>query len=54
MLRKAVLEMAGRDIRAERRGKRLPCTTLDVDRAPIEVRGHQPSPAWNGHHNARI
>jgi len=41
MLREAVLEMAGRGIRAERRGKRLPCVTLDVDSAPIEGHGHQ-------------
>ncbi len=54
VLREAVLEMAGRGIRAERRGKRLSCVTLDVDSAPIEVHGHQPSPAWNGHYNARI
>ena len=54
VLREAVLELAGRDIRAEQRGKRLPCATLDVDSAPIEVHGHQPSPALNGHYNARI
>ena len=46
--------MAGRGIRAERRGKRLPCVTLDVDSAPIEVHGHQPKAEWNGHYNARI
>lgn len=44
VLREAVLEMAGRGIRAERQGKRLPSVTLDVDSAPIEVHGHQPKP----------
>jgi len=42
VLREAVLEMAGRGIRAERGGKRAKCITLDVDSAPIEVHGHQP------------
>ncbi len=54
VLRDAVLELAGRGIRAERRGKRLPCVTLDVDSAPIEVHGHQPKAEWNGHYAARI
>jgi hypothetical protein len=54
VLREAVLELAGRGIRAERRGKRLPCVTLDVDSAPVEVHGHQPKAEWNGHYNARI
>lgn len=54
VLREAVLEMAGRGIRAERQGKRMPSVTLDVDSAPIEVHGHQPKAEWNGHYNARI
>jgi len=54
VLREAVLEMAGRGIRAERGGKRAKCITLDVDSAPIEVHGHQPKAEWNGHYNARI
>lgn len=54
ILREAVLELAGRGIRAERRGKRLPSVTLDVDSAPIEVHGHQPKAEWNGHYAARI
>jgi len=53
VLREAVLELAGRGIRAERGGKRLPCITLDVDSAPIEVHVHQPKAEWNGHYNAR-
>lgn len=54
VLREAVLEMAGRGIRAVRRGRRMPSVTLDVDSAPIEVHGHQPKAEWNGHYAARI
>jgi len=54
VLREAVLEMAGRGIRAERQGKRLRSITLDADSAPIEVHGHRPKAEWNGHYNARI
>ena len=53
-LREAVLELAGRGIRAERKGKRMRSVTLDVDSAPIEVHGHQPKAEWNGHYGARI
>ena len=54
ILREAVLELAGRGIRAERKGKRMRSVTLDVDSAPIEVHGHQPQAKWNGHYAARI
>ena len=54
ILREAVLEFAGRGIRAERGGKRLRSVTLDVDSAPVEVHGHQPKAEWNGHYAARI
>ena len=54
ILREAVLELAGRGIRAERQGKRMRSVTLDVDSAPIEVHGHQPKAEWNGHYNACI
>lgn len=54
VLREAVLEMAGRGIRAERDGNRARRLTLDVDSAPIEVHGHQPKAEWNGHYAARI
>lgn len=54
VLRAAILEMAGRGIRAERGGKRARCVTLDIDSAPIEVHGHQPKAEWNGHYAARI
>jgi len=41
ILREALLEPAGRGIRAERRGKRLPSVTLDVDSPPSSgIRGH--------------
>ena len=53
VLREAVVEIAGRGIRAERGGKRARCITLDVDSAPI-VHGHQPKAEWNGHYAARI
>ena len=54
ILREAVLELAGRGIRAERKGKRMRSVTLDVDSAPIEVHGRQPKAEWNGHYAARI
>ena len=54
VLRAAVLEFAGRGIRAEHGGKHLPCVTLDVDSAPVEVHGHQPKAEWNGHYATRI
>jgi hypothetical protein len=54
VLREAVLELAGRGLRAQNAGKRLPQVTLDVDSLPIEVHGHQPKAEWNGHYNARI
>ncbi|MBW6493914.1 MAG: IS1380 family transposase [Burkholderiaceae bacterium] len=54
ILREAVLELAGRGVRAQNAGKRLPQVTLDVDSLPIEVHGHQPKAEWNGHYNARI
>ncbi|MCO8146705.1 transposase [Rhodovulum tesquicola] len=54
VLREAVLDLAGRCVRARNKGKRLPKVTLDVDSLPIEVHGHQPKAEWNGHYNARI
>ena len=48
ILRDAVLELAGRGIRAERGGKKMACVSLDVDGAPIEVHGHQPKAEWTG------
>ena len=37
VLRETVLELVGRGITAERRGKKLPYVTLDVDSAPIDL-----------------
>lgn len=54
ILREALVEMAGRRLRAERRGHRLHRLTIDVDSLPIEVHGHQPGSAWNGHYHQRM
>ncbi|MGP3699526.1 transposase [Rhodobacter sp. NSM] len=48
ILREAALELAGRGIRAERKGKRMRSVTLDIDSAPIEGHGHQPKVEGNG------
>lgn len=53
-LRDGVLELAARGLRAENGGRKRPRVTLDIDSLPIEVQGHQPKAAWNGHYNARI
>ena len=53
-LRDGVLELAARGLRAANGGQKLPRLTLDVDSLPIEVHGHQPKAAWNGHYHARI
>jgi hypothetical protein len=53
VLCEAVLDLAGRGIRAERRGREMACVTLDVDSALIDVHGHQPRAEWNGHYSAR-
>ncbi|WP_101069285.1 IS1380 family transposase [Roseovarius salinarum] len=54
VLREAALELAGRNLRAENGGERHTRVTLDVDSLPVEVHGHQPKAAWNGHYAARI
>jgi hypothetical protein len=51
VLQKAVAEMAGRRLRATRRGHRLRQVTLDIDGLPIEVHGNQPQAAYNGHYH---
>jgi len=51
VLQEAVAEMAGRRVRAMRRGHRLRQVTLDVDGLPIEVHGNQPQAAYNGHYH---
>jgi hypothetical protein len=51
VLQEAVAEMAGRRLRAMRRGHRLRQVTLDIDGLPIEVHGNQPQAAYNGHYH---
>jgi len=53
-LHQAVLECASRRIRATRRGHRRRYLTIDVDSLPIEVHGHQPEAAYNGHYHDTI
>jgi hypothetical protein len=52
-LREGLTVLAGRRIRAMR-GRRLRYVTLDVDSLPIEVHGHQPETAYNGHYHATV
>jgi hypothetical protein len=54
VLRHAILELAGRRLRALRGGHRRRRLTIDVDSLPIEVHGQQPGSAWNGHYHGRI
>jgi hypothetical protein len=54
VLRDALLEAASRRLLAQRRGHRPRSLTIDVDSLPIEVHGHQPGSAHNGHYHARI
>jgi hypothetical protein len=54
VLRDSLLEAAARRVRALRRGHRPRSLTIDVDSLPIEVHGHQPGSAHNGHYHARI
>ena len=54
VLRQAIGELAGRRLRAMRRGHRLREVTLDIDSLPIEVHGNQPGSAWNGHYHQRM
>ncbi len=54
VLRDGLLELAARRIRASRGGHRLRYLTVDVDSLPIEVHGHQPGSAYNGHYHARV
>ena len=54
VLRGALVETVARRIKAGRDGHRMRYVTLDVDSLPIEVHGHQPGSAYNGHYHARI
>lgn len=53
-MRDSLLESASRHLRAQRRGRRWEELTIDVDSLPIEVHGHQPGSAHNGHYHTRI
>jgi len=53
-LHEALLELTARRVSALRDGHRLRYATLDVDSLPVEVHGHQPGSAHNGHYHARI
>lgn len=54
VLREAITEVAGRRLRAERRGHRQRRLTIDVDSLPVELHGAQPGSAWNGHYHQRM
>lgn len=54
VLRLALLEVAARRLHSARGGHRQRYLTVDVDSLPIEVHGHQPGSAHNGHYHARI
>ena len=54
VLREAITELAGRRSWGLRGGHRQRYLTIDVDSLPIEVHGHQPGSAWNGHYHKRM
>jgi hypothetical protein len=54
ILREGLVVLAGRRLRAQRGGHRKRYLTLDVDSLPIEVHGHQPEAAYNGHYHATM
>jgi hypothetical protein len=54
VLREALFEVAARRLATERKGHRERYLTIDVDSLPIEVHGHQPGSAYNGHYHARV
>lgn len=54
LLHEAIAELAGRRFRGMRGGHRQRYLTIDVDSLPIEVHGHQPGSAWNGHYLQRM
>ena len=54
VLHEAIIELAGRRFRGMRGGHRQRYLSIDVDSLPIEVHGHQPGSAWNGHYHQRM
>lgn len=54
-LRRSLVKLAAHRIRGMRPGGHRPrYVTIDVDSLPIEVHGHQPGSAHNGHYHARV
>lgn len=54
-LREALVWFVGRRLRARTpSGRPLKQVTVDVDGLPVEVHGHQPGSAYNGHYQTRI
>ncbi len=54
VLREAITELAGQRFRGMRGEHRQRYLTIVVDGLPIEVHGHQPGSAWNGHYHQRM
>jgi hypothetical protein len=54
VLRDGLLEIAARRYTTMRGGARSRYLTIDVDSLPIQVEGHQPGSAHNGHYHARV
>jgi hypothetical protein len=54
VVREALLETAARRVKAGRDGHRMRYASIDVDGLPVEVHGHQPGSAYNGHYHSRI
>lgn len=54
VVRRSLLEFAARRNRVGRNGHRFRHLTVDLDSLPIEVEGHQPGSAYNGHYHTRV
>jgi hypothetical protein len=53
-LRESLLFVAAQRNRSARGGHRHRYLTIDIDGIPVEVHGHQPGSAHNGHYHARV
>jgi hypothetical protein len=54
-LRRSLVKLAAHRIRSMHPGGHRPrYVTIDVDSLPVEVHGHQPGSAHNGHYHARV
>jgi len=49
-----LFEVTARRVLMRNGGRKLRRATLDVDSLPLDVAGHQPGSAYNGHYHARI